>query len=78
MNTDVDAILAQLREAGNRRNTASRHTPEGLAARAAALADIRAYAAEARRLKVTHERIAAAIGVKHAQWFNILNGKTRT
>jgi hypothetical protein len=78
MSTETDEILTQLREAGARRNAASRHTPEGLAARAAALADIRAYAAEARRLKVTHERIAAAIGVKHAQWFNIMNGKVRT
>jgi hypothetical protein len=78
MNTETDAILAQLREAGNRRNQASRHTPEGLEVRRAALQDILVYAAEGRRLKVTNEQMAAAIGVKHAQWFNIMNGKVRT
>jgi DNA-binding XRE family transcriptional regulator len=51
---------------------------EGLAVRAAALADIRAYAAEARRLKVTHEQLAEAVGVKKSTWYKIVNGTVKS
>jgi hypothetical protein len=76
--TEVDEILTQLRLAGERRNRASRHTAHGMAERAAALADIRAYAAEARRLKVTHRQLADAVGVKRSAWFELMNGTVQS
>jgi hypothetical protein len=78
MTTEADEILTQLHQAAERRSRASRHTMEGLAVRAAALADIRAYAAEARRHGVTHEQLAEAVGVKKSTWYEIVNGTVKS
>lgn len=69
------ALLVQLKEAGERRAAANRHTAAGRTALDDAYADIRAYAAEAERLHLTRAQVAAAVGVARAQLYNILSGK---
>jgi CRP-like cAMP-binding protein len=78
MSAEVDEILTQLRQAGERRRAASRYTSDGLRTREAALADIRAYGAEARRLKVTHKQLADTLGVGDSTWYAILSGTRKS
>jgi hypothetical protein len=72
-----EALLAQLREAGDRRATYSAHrTLAGRQELAAAYQDIRVLAAEAGRLGITKLQIAEAVGLKRAALYNVLTGKT--
>jgi hypothetical protein len=78
VSTEVDEILTQLRLAAERRRRASRHTEEGLPVRKAALADLRAYGAEGKRLKLTQEQMYTAAGLGHSQWNDIMMGRVKS
>lgn len=71
-----------LRDAGERRANANRHTPDGMKALHAAYADIRYWTAEARRLRtpegrhlITVRRVAATVGISPSGLDNIINNR---
>jgi hypothetical protein len=78
MTTETEQLLTQLREAGHRRNQASRHTLEGLQIRTKALEDLRAYGAEGKRMRLTQEQMYTAAGLGHSQWNDIMNGRVKS
>lgn len=73
---EQQAELDRLAEAGQRRAGANRQTLLGRAALDQAYADIRAIEPEVRRLGLTRDQIAAAVGVSRAQLHNILTRRT--
>lgn len=74
--TEQTAELDRLREAGHRRGTANRMTLTGRTQLDQAYADIRVLEPEAKRVKLTRDQIAEAVGVSRAQLHNILTHKT--
>lgn len=78
MTDDVGAVLMQLRDAGQRRAGANRHTPTGMATLDAAYRDIRWLAAEARRLGLTVKTVYETLGISRTALDNILNKRTGT
>ena len=72
-----EALLGQLREAGERRALHSaQRTLAGRQELAAAYQDIRVLAAEAGRLGLAKIQVAEAVGLKRAALYNVLTGKT--
>lgn len=73
---EQEAELDRLREAGTRRATANRQTLAGRTQLDRAYTDIRVLEPEAKRVGLTREQIAEAVGVSRAQLHNILTHKT--
>lgn len=74
---EQEALLVQLREAGERRAAHSaQKTLAGRRELEAAYQDIRVLAAEAGRLNLTKLQVAEAVGLKRAALYNVLSGKT--
>jgi hypothetical protein len=70
------ALLAELREAGERRaKYSTARSTIGRLSLDEAYRDIRVLAAEADRLQLTKVQVAEAVGVKRAALYNILTGK---
>jgi hypothetical protein len=73
---EQQAELDRLAEAGHRRATANRQTLAGRGQLDQAYADIRILEPEAKRLGLTRDQIAEAVGVSRAQLHNILAHRT--
>lgn len=73
---EQQAELDRLAEAGRRRASANRQTLVGRGQLDQAYADIRTLEPEAKRVKLTRDQIAEAVGVSRAQLHNILAHRT--
>lgn len=76
VSAEQQAELDRLAEAGQRRAAANRQTLAGRTQLDQAYADIRVLEPEAKRVKLTRDQIAKAVGVSRAQLHNILAHRT--
>lgn len=74
--SELGTALMHLRDAGERRAHANRHTRDGIEQLTHAYSDIRVWAAEARRLGATVKSVYETVGISRTALDNILNNKT--